>query len=45
MENLIIFSSEVLLCFGISITLMRQLKPKLKDILNEVCGSEIRAAF
>lgn len=45
MENLAIFSFEVMLCFTISFALMRLLKSQLHNILEEICGSAKRADF
>ncbi len=45
MNPLLLFMIEVLLCFGISISLIYLLKPVLCEILVDVCGTKTRAEF
>jgi len=45
MNTLILFLIEVLLCFAISVSLIVLLKPVLRAMLVEICGTETRAAF
>jgi len=45
MNSLTLFMIEVLLCFGISISLIYLLKPLLRDVLVDICGTRTRADF
>ena len=45
MNTLSLFTIEVLLCLGISIAVILLLKPLLRDVLIETCGTTKRAAF
>ncbi len=45
MNSLTLFIIEVLLCFGISISVIYLLKPLLRDVLVETCGTQTRAEF
>ena len=45
MDTLTIFLIEVLLCLGISLMLIYLLKPLLREVLIETCGTATRADF
>ncbi len=45
MDTLSIFFIEVLLCLGISLALIYLLKPLLREVLIETCGTNTRAEF
>jgi hypothetical protein len=45
MNTLSLFTIEVLLCLGISIAVILLLKPLLRDVLVETCGTAKRAEF
>lgn len=45
MNTLSLFTLEVLLCLGISIAVILLLKPLLRDVLIETCGTAKRAEF
>jgi hypothetical protein len=45
MNTLSLFTIEVLLCLGISIAVIVLLKPLLRDVLIETCGTTKRADF
>ncbi len=45
MNSLTLFMTEVLLCFAISISLIYLLKPMLRDVLVDICGTRTRADF
>jgi hypothetical protein len=45
MNTLVLFLIEVLLCFAISVSLIVLLKPVLRAMLVDICGTETRAAF
>lgn len=45
MSTLTLFIISVLLCFSISITIIFLLKPLLRDVLQETCGTAKRAEF
>ena len=45
MTNLNLFLAEITLCFLISLTVIRLMKPYLQDVLTESCGTQKRAAF
>ena len=45
MNTLVLFMIEVLLCFGISLSLIVLLKPVLAEILVDICGTKARAEF
>jgi hypothetical protein len=45
MNTLSLFTIEVLLCFGISAAVILLLKPLLRDVLIETCGTAKRAEF
>jgi len=45
MNPLLLFMIEVVLCFGISISLIYLLKPVLFEILVDICGTKARAEF
>lgn len=45
MNTLVLFIVEVLLCFGISVAVISLLKPLLREVLIETCGTSKRAEF
>ena len=45
MNTLLLFALELALCLGISFGLIVLLKPLLRDVLTDICGSEKRADF
>ncbi len=45
MNTLVLFMIEVLLCLGISLSLIYLLKPVLGEILVDICGTKTRAEF
>ena len=45
MNTLLLFSLEVALCLGISVVLISLLKPLLRGVLTDTCGTEKRADF
>lgn len=45
MENLAAFAFEIIICSAMSFTLVRLLRPQLRHILEEICGSATRAEF
>ena len=45
MNTLTLFLIEVLLCFGISVAVIWLIKPLLRDVLVETCGTSTRAEF
>ena len=45
MNTLSLFTLEVLLCFGISTAVIVLLKPLLRDVLIDTCGTAKRAEF
>ncbi len=45
MNSLTLFSIEIAICLGISITIVSLLKSQLTEVLIETCGTEKRAAF
>lgn len=45
MDALLLFALEIALCLGISIMLITLLRPLLKDVLTDTCGTEKRAGF
>jgi len=45
MNTLALFMIEVLLCLGISISLIYLLKPVLSEVLVDICGTKSRAEF
>lgn len=45
MNSLVLFMIEVLLCFGISVSLIYLLKPLLLEVLVDICGTRPRAEF
>lgn len=45
MNALSLFTIEVLLCFSISAAIIMLIKPLLRDVLIETCGTEKRAEF
>lgn len=45
MNTLIVFIIEVFLCLGISLTVVMLLKPFLRNLLIETCGTTERAGF
>lgn len=45
MDTLLLFILEIALCLAISLTLILILKPLLRDVLTETCGTEKRAEF
>lgn len=45
MTSLTLFVLNVLLCFSISIAIIVLIKPLLRDVLSETCGTEKRAEF
>ena len=45
MNTLSLFFIEVVLCFTISLTLIYLLKPLLREVLTEMCGTQVRADF
>lgn len=45
MNTLMLFSLEVMLCLGISIVVISLLRPLLRGVLADICGTEQRADF
>lgn len=45
MNPLVLFIVEVMLCISISLSMVYLLKPLLREILVEICGTETRAEF
>lgn len=45
MDTLLLFACEIALCLGISIVLILLLKPLLRDVLTDTCGTARRAEF
>ncbi len=45
MSTLTLFIIEVLLCFGISVSVIYLLTPLLRSVLVETCGTHARAGF
>lgn len=45
MNALSLFTIEISLCFGISAAVILLIKPLLRDVLIETCGTEKRAEF
>lgn len=45
MNTLVLFGLEVALCLGISFILIALLRPLLRDVLTDTCGTEKRAEF
>ena len=45
MNTLLLFIFEISLCLGISLALIYLLKPFLRDVLTDTCGTTIRADF
>jgi len=45
MNILILFMLKILICFTISIVVLKLLKPALKNTLHEICGTRQRAEF
>ena len=45
MNAMTLFTLEVLLCFGISTAVILLIKPLLRDVLIETCGTAKRAEF
>lgn len=45
MNSLSFFMIEVALCFGISASLIYLLKPLLREVLVDICGTQTRADF
>lgn len=45
MNTLVLFGLEVALCLGISFILISLLRPLLRDVLTDTCGTEKRAEF
>jgi len=45
MNTLSLFTIEVLLCFGISTAIILLIKPLLREVLIETCGTVTRAKF
>ena len=45
MSTLILVVLEIMLCLGISLALIWLIKPLLRDVLIETCGTQRRAEF
>ena len=45
MDTLLLFLLEITLCLGISFVMIWLLKPLLRDVLAETCGTDKRAGF
>lgn len=45
MNTLVLFGLEIALCLGISFILIALLRPLLRDVLTDTCGTEKRADF
>lgn len=45
MNTIVLFGLEVALCLGISFIVIALLRPLLRDVLTDTCGTEKRAEF
>lgn len=45
MNSLTLFMIEVVLCFGISLSLIYLLRSLLREVLVDICGTQTRAEF